>query len=181
VDGLTADEVVRARRVRNYMCGSDADISECGRYRYTLSRTWNLSLPTMTFCGLNPSTADAREDDPTIRRMLGFARREGCGQLVVVNAYAWRATEPRELWRARVRGDDVVGPENDRILALEASLSDRFVVAWGVSCEDWRVRDLRTMFLDLGVQLWCLGLTRGGSGAPCHPLYLSKNIPLQRW
>jgi hypothetical protein len=179
VEQLTADELVRAKRVRNYMCGSDAEISECGRYRYTLTRTWDLSLPTMTFCGLNPSTADAREDDPTIRRMLGFARREGCGQLVVVNAYAWRATEPFELWRAYARGYNVVGPRNDLILAQEASLSDRFVVAWGASCPGPIVKHLRTMLLDLGVSLWCLGLTRGG--APCHPLYLPAITLLQSW
>lgn len=74
-----------------------AVVSDCGRYRYRLDRIWDTALPAVTFIMLNPSTADASNDDATIRRLAGtngFARRWGCGALIVVNLYAWRATTP---------------------------------------------------------------------------------------
>lgn len=71
-----------------------ATISECGRYRYRLTRRF-ADGPCATFVMLNPSTADETIDDPTIRRCRNFAIREGCGGLVVVNLFAYRATDPR--------------------------------------------------------------------------------------
>lgn len=79
-----------------------------GDYRYRLGRAW-AGGPTCTFIMLNPSTADADQDDPTIRRCVGFAKALGCGALEVVNLYAYRATNPRDL----LRQDERVGPEND--------------------------------------------------------------------
>jgi hypothetical protein len=73
-----------------------ATLSDCGRYRYRLWRRW-ADGPTVLFVMLNPSTADADVDDPTIRRCIGFARSWGAGALEVVNLYAWRATQPAEL------------------------------------------------------------------------------------
>ena len=86
---------------------SDAVISDCGKYRYRLTRKWGYGRPC-GFIMLNPSTADALHDDPTIRRCVGFAKAWGCGALIVVNLFAVRATSPREMMRA----DDPVGPEN---------------------------------------------------------------------
>src|SRR3954454_15761859 len=86
----------------------NAVISACGRYRYLLSRQVGPGLRTATFIMLNPSTADATNDDPTIRRCIGFARQWGCGRLAVLNLFAVRATDPAEMKRA----DDPVGPEN---------------------------------------------------------------------
>lgn len=87
-----------------------AGISECGTYRYWLCREWSPGLDSLVWLMLNPSTADATQDDPTIRRCMGFARRWGYGGITVVNLYAYRATNPRDLLTAA----DPVGPENDR-------------------------------------------------------------------
>lgn len=87
---------------------SDAVISDDGLYRYLLERHWDDTTSSCTFVMLNPSTADALVDDPTIRRCVGFAKSFGCGSLRVVNLYAYRATKPAELWTV----DDPVGPAN---------------------------------------------------------------------
>lgn len=80
---------------------SDARLSPCGLYRYTLTRTWDATKPRACWIGLNPSTADASEDDPTIRRMCGFADAWKCGGIIVVNLFALRATDPKELRRVK--------------------------------------------------------------------------------
>ena len=77
---------------------------------------------------LNPSTADASRDDPTIRRCIGFARAWGYGGVEVVNVFALRATEPSLLRRVR----DPVGPGNDAALAAATARVDAIVIAWGV-------------------------------------------------
>ncbi len=86
----------------------NAVISECGRYRYVLTRQVGPGTRTATFILLNPSTADANNDDPTIRRCIGFARQWGCGKLTVLNLFAVRATDPQWMKAA----SDPVGPEN---------------------------------------------------------------------
>ena len=90
-----------------------AVISKCGAYRYSLTRKWS-DAPLLSFVMLNPSTADAKEDDPTIRRCIGFARREGAGGLIVANLYALRSSSPEALWAAR----DPIGPQNRRWRSL---------------------------------------------------------------
>ena len=67
-----------------------AEISNDGQYRYLLGRRWDATLPECTFVMLNPSTADAKQDDPTIRRCINFAKSYGCGSLLVGNLYAFR-------------------------------------------------------------------------------------------
>lgn len=105
-----------------------AKISDCGQYRYTLTRG---DAPRLCFVMLNPSTADATLDDPTIRRCLGYAKREGCAGLEVLNLYALRATNPADLWKHH----DPVGPDNDRELYWAASRYMRMVAAWGGKCK----------------------------------------------
>lgn len=115
---------------------------------------------------LNPSTADAERDDPTIRRCASFARAWGLGGMTVVNLFALRATDPARLRRAR----DPIGRDNDRHIAEAAAGADRVVVAWGVH-GTLRDRDRAVLALLAGARPRCLGLTRGGH--PRHPLYLS--------
>src|SRR5690606_18576726 len=91
-----------------------ARFSPCGQYRYLLTRPipapfWKPDAGEAVFVMLNPSTADASEDDPTIRRCIGFAKEWGCTGLTVANLYALRSTDPKGLWKHR----DPVGPEND--------------------------------------------------------------------
>jgi hypothetical protein len=145
-----------------------AVLSSDGRYRYTLYRLWDDSLPEVTWVMLNPSTADAEQDDPTIRKCVGFAQRWGCGSIRVVNLFAYRATNPRELTLA----DDPVGPINVPTLAVA---TNGFCVAgWGAAKTPPKPLDVIAH-----KPLWCLGVTK--SGDPRHPLYVSYETPLQVW
>lgn len=152
-----------------------AIISPCGRYRYELKRRWLKQGPTALFIMLNPSTADALQDDPTIRRCIGFARREGCSALRVVNLMAYRATDPDNLPDNIL---EAVGPDNDRHLAHAIErVQGPIIAAWGGNRRALEPRDLLFEMLDLKqVRLHCLGKT--SKGAPKHPLYLPNNAPL---
>ncbi|MFZ8963264.1 MAG: DUF1643 domain-containing protein, partial [Schleiferiaceae bacterium] len=90
------------------MKDAGAIFSDCGRYRYRLWRIWDPSLPTLLWILYNPSTADAKVEDPTLRRCMDFTRQWGYGGLTVVNRFAYRATNPRQL-NSTI---DPVGPEN---------------------------------------------------------------------
>ena len=113
---------------------SGAGFSECRAYRYALWRRWDWQgyANQVMFVGLNPSTADETEDDPTIRRCIRFAKDWGCGSLLMLNAYAWRATKPRDL-HAYGGYADAIGPDNDEALAYRASQAGLIVAAWGYS------------------------------------------------
>jgi len=145
-----------------------AAFSRDGRYRYRLWRRWDRSRPAIAFCMLNPSTADARRDDPTIRRCIGFARDWGYGGIEVVNIFALRATDPRDLRSAC----DPVGPRNDAFM-LRAADRSLVVIAWGVH---GALRDRQAKALALfGPRTRLLALGRTRSGAPRHPLYLRRD------
>lgn len=148
---------------------TDAILSEDGVYRYVLMRRWS-DRAVMIWCMLNPSTADAHRDDPTIRRCIHFAAREGYGGIHVVNLMAYRATDPKEC----LRQADPFGPQNDEYLEQAVRIAPGGIVcAWGSKAPDWVVlRGLR----HLGDDLRCLGMTR--TGHPRHPLYVSGLQPL---
>ena len=150
---------------------TDATISACGLYRYSLTRIWGFNARRFVIIMLNPSTADGREDDPTIRRCVGFARREDCDVLEVINLYAFRATDPKALRAA----DDPIGTMNARYQELAFRRYDRAVCAWGAHADPGDARD----FIDRhpNVRFECLGTTK--DGAPKHPLYLAADTPLQ--
>lgn len=153
---------------------ASAVISPCGTYRYELNRVWdwNSELPAIGWVMLNPSTADATQDDPTIRRCIRFAKQWSYGGIVVRNLYALRATNPRELRRHPAP----VGPENPSYLA--GSIHDAFTVcAWGSHpLAVTPGRRLITELTALGVDLRCLGVTKAGH--PRHPLYVHSNTSL---
>ncbi len=98
-----------------------AIISTCGQYRYQLWRIWNEDKPLVLFVCLNPSTADARQDDPTIRRLTGFAYQLGYGGFYLGNLFAFRSTYPSDLPAA----NDPVGPDNTNHLLAMYELSNR--------------------------------------------------------
>lgn len=146
-------------------------------YRYELTRSWARAGSLATFIMLNPSTADATNDDPTIRRCIGFARSWGCNGLYVGNLYALRSTEPKGLWVH----PDPVGPDNDEHLT---DLADRalffgwpLVAAWGANAKPERVAQV--LALPGMENLQALGITK--SGAPRHPLYLRSDATLSPW
>jgi hypothetical protein len=164
--------------------GGWARISECGKYRYSLGRRWDdCSRPATagtTFIMLNPSTADDAVDDPTIRRCIGFAKRIGDSSLLVVNLFAFRATDPTALACAV----DPVGPENDKVIrrACMPEVSKVIIAAWGLFGQQHtkRVNEVLSIVTDdCHRQLCCLGTT--ASGAPRHPLYLPADAPLGTW
>jgi hypothetical protein len=147
-----------------------AVLSPCCRFRYQLLRSWDEQLPAVAFIGLNPSTADATIDDPTVRRCIGFARDWGFGSLVLVNLFALRSTEPSKLYSAR----EPVGPENDDWLRDAGQSAETVIAAWGAH---GGFLDRDRVAREMLPNLKCLGRTRGGH--PRHPLYLSKDTPLE--
>lgn len=153
----------------------DAALSECGRFRYRLGRRWG-DGGELLFVMLNPSTADAELDDPTIRRCARFALAAGFGGMQVVNLFAYRATDPRDLARAGWP----VGPDNDSHIAAAACAADAVCVAWGAidprSPCDARVQDVMPRLRRAGHEPQCLHITRGGY--PGHPLYLPSTCRL---
>ena len=151
----------------------DALISDCGLYRYKLTREWGVG-PTCVFIMLNPSTADASEDDPTIRRCIGFARREGCGGLRVENLFAFRATDPDIMFR---HAHTAVGATDQFIREAAKAVDGPVIAAWGAD-KRAQARGARVlkMLREIGVYAVCLGMTK--SGAPRHPLYVKGDAPL---
>lgn len=149
----------------------DAGFSPDRGYRYWLTRNWSVGPLThpLVVIGLNPSTADEKTDDPTIRRCIGYGKLWGHDGLVMLNLFAIRGTDPEILRRP----GDMVGPDNDRTLL--DSCESRFVLAaWG----DWgriqnRAACVREMLDQHGVRLHCLGTNK--SGHPKHPLYLRRD------
>lgn len=143
-----------------------AVVSGDGVYRYRLGRNWG-DGPTDVWIMLNPSTADATRDDPTIRRCIGFSKRWGAGGLVVVNLYALRSTDPAAL----LTHPDPVGPDNDETLVMAGAHAEltggRAIAAWGTHPA---TAHRAVAAYALAGPLWCLGTTR--SGAPRHPLYV---------
>lgn len=153
---------------------SHATFSPCKRYRYTLLRDFGMQAPPLTAVMLNPSTADDVKDDPTIRRLIGFAKAWGHGSLLVLNLFAIRATDPREMLRA----DDPVGPGNDEAIrhALQQAQDGGLPVlaAWGAHGGHRRRDFFVTHRLVDGVQWVCLGRTH--AGFPRHPLYVPSCV-----
>jgi hypothetical protein len=139
-----------------------------GEYRYALTRVWDPVLPMITFVLLNPSTADALQLDPTLRRCVDFAKREGYGSMVILNLYAFRTKDPKVMMAAA----DPVGPENDRVLA---GATGTVVAGWGTNAEPARVARV----LALLPRLHALGVTKNGH--PRHPLYVRADAPLIEW
>ena len=148
----------------------EAWFNEARTHRYLLTRRWGDGDP-MNVIGLNPSKAGAFINDPTIVRVIRFARREGCGWVRMLNIYGLQATDPREL---RTHPDPV-GACTDAILAEYAK--GLVVAAWGAGgALNGRGREVSQRLTAAGVSLLCLGVT--GAGHPRHPLYVRADAPL---
>jgi hypothetical protein len=145
-----------------------ADLSFDRIYRYSLWRIWNADKPFVLFIGLNPSTADENEDDPTIRRCINFARRWGYGGLYMANLFALRATNPAVMKAHKTP----IGLGNDDVLLELSTQAGLIVCAWGthgahLSRENHVYELLKTH------KLMCLDLTKNGH--PKHPLYIKSD------
>ena len=154
-------------------------------YRYQLYRSECCPLfddnpkseKTLCFVMLNPSTADATKDDPTIRQCRGYAKRWGYQHLYVVNLFAFRHPDPKKLSELYCSGVDIVGPENDEYIFGVAEESDMVIAAWGAvpRALEWRAAHIREIFRKkYHSKVRALGLTKKGAH-PRHPLYMKKN------
>lgn len=152
-------------------------ISDCGKFRYRLWRRWDISLPVACFVMLNPSTADASVDDATIRKCIGFAERLGFGSIEVVNLFAYRATDPKDLRRAGYP----VGPDNDAHFEWVAHDADRrgsVICAWGTNAAKLqRPADVIAMLRRWHIKPKALQIN--GHGIPAHPLMLPYTCRLR--
>ena len=158
-----------------------AIISDCGRYRYRLERPDVFGDTSTAVIMVNPSTADATQDDATIRKLKGFRDRYGWGHLIVGNLFAYRATDVREL--AKV--SDPVGPENDQHLHDICREAQRVVFAWGPLAKQpkfWRHRWERVQQIAMSHGHVPVSIGEPAKdGHPKHPLMLPYDSPLLPW
>lgn len=153
------------------MMEKGAQFSNCRKYRYALWRTWKPGNGHVLFIGLNPSTADEKKDDPTIRRCIGFAKDWGFGGINMLNIFAFRATNPKELMKAK----EPIGEINNYYLSMYCDPIGLNVACWGT----WgfylnRGREVLDL---LGIDCFhCFGLTKNIQ--PRHPLYIKKGTDL---
>lgn len=157
-----------------------AEITKCGVYRYRLWRIWSPTEPRLMFIMLNPSTADAERDDPTIRRLIDFAKAFEFGGIEVANLYAFCATDPDEL---KAQGYPV-GEQNDAVIlglanTVVRTFDGKIVCAWGTKAQLERADRVLSLLLSTGHCVHSLGLTK--EGHPRHPLYLPRETELQQW
>jgi hypothetical protein len=152
-----------------------AVISGCGAFRYVLTRNWtDDDTSVLLFVMLNPSTADADIDDPTIRKCIGFSQRLGYGGIEVVNLYAYRATDPKALKAAGYQ----VGPDNNRYTMAAIRRAHNIVLAWGANARGMIRPDIvLRMVREAGVTP--MALRRLADGVPEHPLMLPYSCTLQ--
>lgn len=152
-----------------------ASISLDGVYRYRLTRSWAEDRHVV-WVMLNPSTADAEVDDPTIRRCMGFARAWGYGGIVVVNLFALRATDPKAL----VGHPAPFGSDNLSYVHDAIADNDVTVAAWGAHPFTRSAVDgVQKVAAKLHKPLWCVGKTKDGH--PRHPLYVKGDKALEVW
>jgi hypothetical protein len=154
-----------------------AEFSPCHLYRYILARRWS-PAPLLGCVGLNPSTADEANNDPTVRRWCGFARRDGYGGIVVGNLYGWRSTSPRALLTV----SDPIGDGDDSALERIAIGCAAVLTSWGALPSrrmESRACDVLRLLRERAKTVGNLGLTK--SGQPRHPLYLRSDEPMRMW
>lgn len=156
----------------------DARISPCGKYRYWLTRIWGDDADLLVWLMLNPSVADAKKDDPTIRKCMGFARFYGYGGIAVVNLFSIRETHPKKL--VGMPEASLVGPEDDQWLRYWLQHAT-VVCAWGQHAVLRRPIRRRAEALKhwLPRSTWCLG--RCTDGSPKHPLMLGYATEMEAW
>lgn len=156
----------------------EAEFSPCRKYRYRLSQIWDENTPPLTWLMLNPSTADEMKNDPTVERCERRARMWGYGGSVVVNIFAFRATDPKDMRAAT----DPIGPDNDALLRKIARQSHEFDVVggWGEhGAHQKRGQTVLDIFKQEDGRLFALKVN--ASGHPAHPLYIAysaKPFPL---
>ena len=146
-----------------------AVFSPCRKYRYSLTRAWNLTGNYVLFIGLNPSIADELIDDPTLKRCINFAKDWGYGGLIMVNLFAYVSTHPSDLKNTKLP----IGKENDKHILKNHQKSQLTVIAWG---NDGYLYERDKEVLAIIDSPMCLNINK--SGQPAHPLYQKKDQEL---
>ncbi len=148
-----------------------ASFSHCKNYRYKLWRIWDDEKPLIAFCMLNPSTADASSNDPTVERCQRRAEQMGYGGLIVINVFALRSTDPKNLYTH----EDPIGPKNSQAISQVAKEVKTVVCGWGKH-GSFLKRDRRTLLIikSAGAQTMALKINKDGS--PAHPLYIGYDV-----
>lgn len=145
-----------------------ADFSSNKKYRYSLHRFWDTSKPLVMFIMLNPSIADGKEDDPTIRRVINYAKSWGYGGFYVCNLFAYVSTDSRVL---KSLGHFAIGKENDSKILQVSLLCDKIIFAWGRKGSLFgRSSEVVNMFKE------AYYLSMNKDGEPAHPLFLPNNL-----
>lgn len=159
---------------------SGATISDDGVYRTMLWRVWNKRLPMLCIVMLNPSTANAYFNDPTIKRCIGHAASWGYGGIIVVNLCSYRCTKPDKMLLAMRHGVDIVGPHNWSA-QIQAFASHNVLVAWGTNVERLPAEIVGACKerLVLASHVWTFDLSFGGH--PLHPLYQPSSAKPKRF
>lgn len=142
---------------------SEAVFSSDKRYRYQLKRLWDKNLPCLLFIGLNPSTANAKENDPTIRRLIGFTKAWGYGGFLLCNLYAFCTPSPATLFKQI----DPIGVDNDLWIKNSAKRVERVVLMYGNhGIKNDRAKKVIQQF----ITPYCIAISK--QNMPKHPLYL---------
>lgn len=162
-----------------------AEYSPCGLFRYLLTREFG-GTRTVVFVLLNPSTATAEMNDPTITRCIAFAKAWGFGRLVILNLCAYRETKPALMFARAKEGLDIVGPDNDAVIEREVTAADLVIAGWGTNAGKKALRQrafhvrhlLRTKSKNP-----VMALRHTKDGHPEHPLYVPGGTVLEplRW
>jgi hypothetical protein len=164
---------------RQHVKGDAASVavySDCERYRYSLTRVWDPQGERALFIMLNPSTATEVQNDPTVERCERRARALGFGAFRVLNIFAYRATDPRNMRRA----EDPVGAGNDAAILEGIEWADRVICAWGThGAHLGRGAEVAALLRATGRPLLHLGLSKAGH--PKHPLYIGYKVQPEPW
>lgn len=157
-----------------------ATISPCGLYRYRLERTVGMTGPVYAFFGINPSTADASQDDATVRKWIGFTKKWGGSRFIVGNVFAYRSTDVKALATIDDPFGDAIGDHTTEII----NDADILVPCWGDTDKvppklQFAFDVLMDALVSSGKPVMHLGLTKGGD--PKHPLMLAYDTPLMPW
>ena len=155
---------------------STATYSDCERYRYALTRTWDEQAKRVLFVMLNPSKATEVQNDPTVERCERRAQALGFGAFQVTNIFAWRDTDPFKMRKAT----DPIGPENDAAILAGVAWADQVIAAWGTHGAHLdRGPQMAAILHATGKPISTLGLSKHGH--PKHPLYISYSQQPTIW
>ena len=157
----------------------DALFSSCGRWRFILTRNWDLTRPVLVFIMLNPSVASAERDDPTVKRCIEFARAWGYGGIVVVNLFALVSSDPKALpaYYGEHRLPEAPSDADELRHVVGQCNGRRVVAAWGAHKVIAKTgRDKLVLDALAGRRIYCIGPR---DKFPPHPLYRRGDLRLE--